>query len=150
MYCSSQFVFKLEFCSFSRSLLIISYIFSICAASILFSTSWIEFTIITLNYFSGRFPSSFSFSWSCGFLHCSFVCHVFLCHLILSNLLSFLLLFCSLQGQVAPVSTVCPLVGEYNRGVCVGFLLGGPDACPLVDGTGFCPFGGQDCVKVCV
>ena len=65
-----------------RSLLNIS-----CTFSILFPRFWIIFTIITLNYFSGRLPFSSSFVCSGGFLPCSFICCVFLCLLILLNLL---------------------------------------------------------------
>jgi len=48
------------FFSFPRSLLNISCILSMCAY-ILFLRSWIIFTIITLNSFSGRLPISSSF-----------------------------------------------------------------------------------------
>ena len=77
----------------SRSLLNIYCIFLIHAsslficASILFSRFWICFTIIILNFFSGRLPISSSFVWSCGFLPCSFICCMFLCIFILFNLL---------------------------------------------------------------
>ena len=64
------------FFSSSRSLLHISYIFSI-HASILFPRCWIIFTIITLNSFSGRLPISSSFIWSCRFLPCYFICDIF-------------------------------------------------------------------------
>ena len=74
------------FFSFPRSLLNISCILSMCAY-ILFLRSWIIFTTITLNSFSGRLPISSSFIWSCGFLPCLFICNIFLCHLILSNIL---------------------------------------------------------------
>ena len=59
--------------SSSRSLLNVSYIFSI-----LFPRFWIIFTIITLNSFSGTLPISSSFVLSGGFLPCSFICCVFL------------------------------------------------------------------------
>ena len=51
---------------FSRSLLSVSFIFSI-----LFPRFWIIFTIITLNSFSGRLPISSSFVWAGGFSPCS-------------------------------------------------------------------------------
>ena len=63
--------------SSSRSLLNVSYIFSI-----LFLRFWVIFTIITLNYFSGTFPISSSLIRSCRFLPCSFVCNKFFCHFI--------------------------------------------------------------------
>ena len=52
--------------SSSRSLLNVS-----CVFSILFPRFWINFSIITLNSFSGRLPSSSSFVWSGGLLPCS-------------------------------------------------------------------------------
>ena len=64
------------FFSSSRSLLNISFIFSM-NASILFQRFWIIFTIITLNSFSGRLPISSSFIWSCIFLPCSFIFNIF-------------------------------------------------------------------------
>ena len=60
--------------SSSRSLLIESYIFSI-----LFSRFFIIFTIISLNYFSGSLPISYSCIWTSVFLICSFICVAFLC-----------------------------------------------------------------------
>ena len=54
-------------------------------ASILFLRFWINFTIITLNSFSGRLPISSSFVWSWGFLPCSFICYMFLCLFLLFN-----------------------------------------------------------------
>ena len=67
-----------------RCLLNISCIFSILVSSlficnyILFSRFGIIFTIIILNYFSGRMPISSSFLWFSGFLSCSFTCWVIL------------------------------------------------------------------------
>ena len=80
IYC---IVYHCLFFSSSRSLLNISCIFWICA-SILFQRSWIIFTIIALNSFSGRLPVSSSFCWSYRFLPCSFFCSIFLCCLTLS------------------------------------------------------------------
>ena len=60
-----------------RSLLI-----NYCIFSILFSTFWIIFTIIFLNYFPGTLPISssfFFFFWYCVFLVCSFICAIFIC-----------------------------------------------------------------------
>ena len=87
--CSSDLVyfsFQLLCCSSlffisSRSLLNISCIFSI-HASIVFPRLWIIFTIITLNYFSGRLPISSSFIWFCRFLPCSFICDICFCSVI--------------------------------------------------------------------
>ena len=39
-------------------------------------------------------------------------------------------------------SGVCPLVAEVGKGLAVGFLMGGADACPLVGGADSCPSGG--------
>ena len=77
----------------SRSLLNISYIFSILVSrlficnSILFSRFWIIFTMIIQNSLSGRFPISSSFVGFGGHLSCSFVRWVFLCLFILFILL---------------------------------------------------------------
>ena len=60
------------FFSSSRSLVNISCIFSIFA-SILFPRSWITFTIIILNSFSGRLPISTSFHCISGVLSCPFI-----------------------------------------------------------------------------
>ena len=68
------------------SLLNISYIFSVYS-SIPFLRSWIIFTIITLNCFSGRLLISSSFSCSFVFLSCFFICNIVLCPLILSSFL---------------------------------------------------------------
>ena len=54
--------------------------------SILFSRFWIIFTIIILNYFSGRRLNSSSFGWFGGFLSCYFICYIFLCLFILFSL----------------------------------------------------------------
>ena len=109
--CSFQSVFDLIYCIVhyiltlfisSRSLLNLSYIFSILVSrlficdSILFSRFWIIFTIIILNSLSGRFPISSSFVWFGGHLSCSFTCWVFLCLFILFILLHFGWPFCIL------------------------------------------------------
>ena len=93
--------------SSSRSLLNLSYIFSI-----LFPRFWILFTIIALNSFSGRLPISSLFVWSGGFLPCSFICYVFLCLLILLNLLHFGSPFHRLQ-----VHSSCFFFGVYSKWV---------------------------------
>ena len=78
-YCIIHYVLTLFFI-FSKSLLNISYMFSILVSrlficnSILFSRFWIIFTITILNSFSGRFPISFSLVWFGGNLSCSFTC----------------------------------------------------------------------------
>lgn len=59
-------------------------------AFILFLSSWIIFTIITLSPLSGRLPIVTSLSCSSGVLSCCFVWNMFLCHLIL---LKFLFIF---------------------------------------------------------
>ena len=96
------------FFSYSRSLLNISSIFSICA-SILFPRSWIIFTIITQNSFSGRWPISTSLIYSSGVLSCSFIWDIFLCHLILSNFLWLWFLFCRLRGCSSSCFCCLPL-----------------------------------------
>ena len=68
----------LETCNFSLS------------TSILFLSSWIIFTIITLNSFSKwGFPISTSLSCSSWILFCSFTWSMFYCHLILFKFLYF-------------------------------------------------------------
>ena len=77
----------------SMSLLNISCIFSILVSclficnSILFSRFWIIFTIIILNFLSGRLSISSSFVWFGGHWSCSFTSWVFLCLFILFRLL---------------------------------------------------------------
>ena len=66
------------FFSSSRSLVNISCIFSI-----VFSRPWIIFTIIILNYFSGRLPISTSFSCFSGVLSCPFIWDTTFCFFIL-------------------------------------------------------------------
>ena len=84
------------FFSSSRSLLNISLIFLILAP-ILFLRSWIIFTIITLNSFSGRLPISTSLSCSSGVLLCQLIWNTFHCCSILSNFLWLGFLFHGLQ-----------------------------------------------------
>ena len=92
----------------SRSLLNLSYIFSILVCrlficdSILISRFWINFTIIIRNSLSGRFPISSSFVWFGGHLSCSFTCWVFLCLFILFKLLSLGCPFCILAVWKPP------------------------------------------------
>ena len=70
------------FFSSYRSLVNISCIFSI-----VFPRSWIIFTIIILNYFSGRLPISTSFSCFSGVLSCPFIGDITFCFFILMNFL---------------------------------------------------------------
>jgi len=84
-------------------------VLSICA-SILFLRSWIIFTIITLNCFSGRLPISISLICSSGVLSCSFIWDIYLCCLILSN---FLIAVSTLQATGCVVlASVCLLLNE--------------------------------------
>ena len=131
--------------SSSRSLLNVSYIFSI-----LFPGFWIIFTIITLNSFSGRLPISSSFVWCGGFLPCSFICCVFLCLLILLNLLCLGSPFRRLQVRSSRCFWCLPQVAKVGSERCVGFLVEGTSACVLVDEAGSCLSGGQDHVWWCV
>ena len=50
---------------------------------------------------------------------------------------------CRLQDHSFLASDVCPLVGETGLEACVGFLVRGAGACPLVAGAGSWPSGGQ-------
>ena len=87
----------------SRSLLNISCIFSILVSrlficnSILFLRFWIIFTIIILNYFSGRLPISSSFVWFGGHLSCSFTWWIVFCLFILFRFLCLGWPFCRLE-----------------------------------------------------
>ena len=123
--------------SSSRSLLNISYIFSI-----LFLRFWIIFTIITLNSFSGRLPLSSSFVWSGGFLPCSFICCIFRCLLIFLNLLCLGSPFHRLQVRSSRCFWCLPPVGKVGSVGFVGFLVEGTGACVLVDEAGSCLSGG--------
>ena len=56
-----------------------------------------------------------------------------------------MVLFCRVIVLLA--SGICPLVGEFNPGAYVIFLLRGTGVCPLVGGAGFYPPGGQGHVE---
>ena len=119
------------FFSSSRSLLNISCIFLICAST-LFLRSWIIFTIITLNSFSGRLSISSLFRLVGFYLAPSSATYF--------SVASFCLTYCvyglfstGCRVIVALASVVCPLVGEVGPGACVGFLVGGTGAYTLVD-----------------
>ena len=131
--------------SSSRFLLNVSFIFYI-----LFPRSWIIFTNITLNSFSGRLRSSSSFVLSGGFLPCSFICCIFLCFLILFNLLCLGSPFRRLQVCSSRCFCCLPPQGEVGSVACVGFLVQGSGACVLVGGAGSCSSGGQGCIQWCV
>ena len=70
------------FFSSYRSLVNIYRIFSI-----VFPGSWIIFTVIILNSFSGRLPISTSFSYFSGILSFPFICNMTFCFFILINFL---------------------------------------------------------------
>ena len=124
--------------SCSRSLLNVSYIFSI-----LFPRFWIIFTIIFLNSFSGRLPNSSLFVRFGGFLPCSVICCVFLCLLILLHLLCLGSPFCRLQVCSSHCFWCLPPVAKVVSVGCVCFLVEGTSACVLVDEAGSCLSGGQ-------
>ena len=83
---SVLFISVCLFFSYSRSLVNISYVFSIFA-SVLFPRSWLNFTIIILNYFSGRLPISTLFGYFSGVLSCPFIWDKALCFYIVVNFL---------------------------------------------------------------
>ena len=96
----------------SRSLANISYISSVCA-SILFLRSWIIFTLITLNSFSGILPISTLHFWSS---YRSFIWNILFCHHIFSNLWS---PFCRLQDCSCSCFWCLPPGGwGWPRGLC--------------------------------
>ena len=110
-----------------------------------FLRSRIIFTIIPLNYFSGRLPVSNSLSCSSGVLSCAFLWDIFLT--VPSSLTFCECGFCSIGCRTAVlVSAVCPL-GEAGLEVCAGFLVRGPGSCMPMGGAGSCPSGGQGYVK---
>ena len=74
------------FFSYSKSLVNISCIFSIFA-SILSPRSWITFTIIILNSFSGRLASSTSVNCFSGILSCHFIWDITFCFSIMIKFL---------------------------------------------------------------
>ena len=131
--------------SSSSSLLNVSCIFSI-----LFPRFWIIFTIITLNYFSGKLPISSSFVQSGGFLPCSFIYCIFLCLLILLNLLCLGSPFCRLQVCSSHCFWLLPPVRKVGSVGCVCFLVEGTGAFVLVDEAVSCLSGGQICVWWCL
>ena len=115
-----------------------------CNLSILFPRFWIVFTIITLNYFSGRLPISSSCVWSAWFLPCSFTCCIFLCLLILLNLLCLGSSFRRLQVCSSHCFWCLPPVAKVGSMGCVGLLVDETGACVLVNEAGSCLSGGQD------
>ena len=131
--------------SSSRSLLNVSYIFSI-----LFPSSWIIFSIITQNSFPGRLPISSSFVWSGGFLPCSFICCMFLCLLILLNLLCLGSPVHRLHVHSSRCFCCLPPVGKVGSVGCVGFLVEGTGASVLMDEALSCLSYGQDHIQWCV
>ena len=92
--------------SSSRSLLNVSYIFSI-----LFPRFCIIFTIIILNSFPGRLPMSSSFVWFGGFLPCSLSALCF-------SVFSFCLTYCFWGLLLSDCRLVVPIV----FGVCPQWL----------------------------
>ena len=108
------------------------------------------FTIIILNYFSGRLPISSSFVWYGGFLSCSFMSCVILCLLILLSLLCLGSPFRRLQVRNSHCFWHLPPVGKVGSVGCVGFLVEGTLACVLVDEAGSFLLGGQDHIRWCV
>ena len=87
-------------CKFCNQISIHTSNLFICASVFYFyfSQFWFIFTLITLNFFSGRLPISLSFIWSCGFLLCSFICCMFLCLFLSFNLLCLETPFVRLEG----------------------------------------------------
>ena len=109
-FISLTVLFNCLFFSTSRSLLNTSYMVLICA-TILFLRSWIIFTIITLNSFSGRLCISTSLVILLGF-------YLFPSSGTYSPALSFCLTFCDCDfcsagcRVVFLASAACPLMNE--------------------------------------
>ena len=76
---------------------------------------WIIFSIIILNYFSGRLPVSISFSCFSWILSCSFIWNIILCLFILSNFLWLCFSFGRLQGCCSSCFCSLLLVHEAKR-----------------------------------
>ena len=121
-----------------------------CILSILFPRFCIIFTLIILNYFSGRLPISSSFVRSGMFLPCSFICCVFFCLLILFILLCLGSPFRRRQFCSSCCFWYLSPVAKVGSVVCVVFLVEGTSACVLVDEAGSCLSGGQVHVWWCV
>ena len=115
-------------------------------SSIIFPRWWIIFTMIIVNYFSGRL------TWSTSLSYCSWVLFPSsgTCFFSISFCLT---LFVVSIFRLPDHNTSCfwclPPVGKVGQGACADFLVGGTF---LTTGewTWSCPFGGQDCVKGCV
>ena len=113
MYCSSVCLFF----NYYRPLVNIS-----CISSIHLPRSWIIFTIIILNSFSGKLPISTSFSYLSGVLSCPFIWNITFCFFVLTNFLE-----CDFHSKCCVIvflltSSIYPLVDEA-RGSGVGFLM---------------------------
>ena len=136
------FIIGQLFFTSSRSLLNTSCIFSVLVSrlficnSIWFSRFWIIFTIIILNYFSGRLPISPSFVWFCGHLSCSFTCWIFLCLFILFRLLCLGWPFCMLEVCGSSLLWRFLPVGGVGWVACQGFLVREACISVLVGGAG--------------
>ena len=140
----SVIVWFLTYCLFfssSRSFLIF-----LIHASILFPRSWIIFTVITLNSFSGRLPV-FLFP-----LHSYGLVGFYVPPSSASyfSVISFCLTYCfyvllstGCRVIVPLASVVCPLVSEVGPGACAGFLVGRPGACAMVGRVSLFPLKGR-------
>ena len=97
------------FFSSCRSLVNIS-----CNFSIVCPRCWIMFTIVIVNYFSGRLPMYMSFGCFSGLLSCSFIWDIIFCFFILIYFLQ--RGFCSIcRTVVLLASSVCTLMDEAKR-----------------------------------
>ena len=128
VYGVAQSRIRLKRLSSSRSLLNISYIFSVLVSSlfictsILFSRFLIIFTIIIVNSFSGRLFIS-SLVWFGGHLLCSFSCWIFTCLFILFRLLCLGWLFCMLEVCASSLLWKFLPVDGVGWVACQGFLV---------------------------
>ena len=106
---SALFISVYLFFSSCRSLVNIS-----CNFSIVCPRCWIMFTIIIVNYFSGRLPMYMSFGCFSGLLSCSFIWDIIFCFFILIYFLQ--RGFCSIcRTVVLLASSVCTLMDEAKR-----------------------------------
>ena len=106
---SALFISVYLFFSSCRSLVNIS-----CNFSIVCPRCWIMFTIIIVNYFSGRLPMYMSFGCFSGLLFCSFIWDIIFCFFILIYFLQSG--FCSIcRTVVLLASSVCTLMDEAKR-----------------------------------
>ena len=108
----------------------------------------LDHPIIDLKMFSCRLFISTSPSWFSGVLSHSFGAYFSFFSLHLAFCICGLLL-AALRFVASFVSCVYPLMDEVDAEVCLGYLMGGTGACPLISRAESSPSSGWDCVSRC-